>query len=177
MERIKDGFPSIIDKAFLYIPDYIRREVYVHFFCGTDPFYAGIESGNDDTGDGRSFRNTAHIAPACCQLALPKSARHPTIVLPDNASVFEPRCVLHEYGHAIENALYSYYELTPITDYASTDDAEAFAEAFVFWALKGDIFQYYNVPDNDTKEYMWSLIYGEYDDLFSNVFKRSELYC
>jgi hypothetical protein len=159
MERILDGYPTLIDRALLYVPDYIRNNVYVHFFCGTDPYYAGLESGNDKTGDGRSFHSTAHHLPVEAQQSLPKSLRHSTIVLPEKACLYTPYDILHEYGHELHCILCkdSIYDMTTATDYATTNIYEAFAEAFAIWALGLDAPLYFQSRDNDHSDFAYML--------------------
>jgi hypothetical protein len=123
MERLVDyKYSSIISYAFgLLSPKVADRLKYVHFFTGTDPIYAGLHS-YVDTGDKRSYRNTAH---ACYPWhTIDKSL---TVVLPE---VETPYVIIHELGHILDFFLGFRFNALPVNDYAKTDRGEAFAEAF-----------------------------------------------
>lgn len=94
-----------------------------------DPVFCGIHSW-EEVGDGRSYRNTAHV-----EYAGNARDKRTTVILP----VLE-NCVtiIHEMGHAID---YRIRELTgkwgprfqPVSEYARRNQREAFAEAFTAW--------------------------------------------
>lgn len=135
MERIPNNkYSEAIERAFRPIPQGIRDLIKVDFLCGTDSIFAGLET-DELTGDGRSYRITAHYCPNDAQ-CLPVYLRKPTIVLP----VLEtPETIVHELGHALDNVLGEreegvyYTDLHQIPKFASwvDDDAETFAEAFL----------------------------------------------
>lgn len=136
MERIiNQQYAELIAKAINCVPDKIMEIIRpMHFFTGTDPFYAGLETGSEKTNDGRSYKNTMHYLPVECQLHLPKYLRCPTIVMP----IFpeKPGDIVHELGHALdEKTMWYQFEtvIAPVTEYAKTDQCEAFAEAFGTW--------------------------------------------
>ncbi len=136
MERIiNQQYAELISYAISAIPPNIMEIIKpVHFFTGIDPFYAGLERGDEiDPSDGKSWKNTMHYLPIECQLHLPKSYRCPTIVLPFLSS---PGDVVHELGHALDvkTMWYKYQTvIAPVTEYAKTSPDEAFAEAFGAW--------------------------------------------
>ena len=150
MERIVSAsFAELIAYAFWCLPDGIAKRIdYVHFLTGTDPVYAGLHD-SVDTDDGRKFKEIAHFVPADAQPNLSKALRHPTIVLP---VIDEPWVVVHELGHALDNIVYYDHPITPITEYAKINEAEAFAEAFVGW-----LFEDSGEPDKETETLFDSL--------------------
>jgi hypothetical protein len=136
MERIiNQQYAELIAEAISAVPDEIMDIIRpVHFFTGTDPFYAGLEVGDERTEDGRLCKETLHYLPTGCQLHLPKYLRCPTIVMP--IPFEKPGDIVHELGHALdEKTMWYQYEtdIIPVTAYAKTDWAEAFAEAFGAW--------------------------------------------
>ena len=117
-----------IGEAFAIIgPRMTDRIGPVRFICA-DPVFIGLHHFTD-TGDGRSYRNTAH----CCygsHIARPADDRLTTVVLPEPPTL---DTVVHELGHALDAALGFTHDAVPVTHYAQTDRQEAFAEAFVAW--------------------------------------------
>lgn len=112
----------------------------VDLLIGADPIYVGLH-GHEDTGDGRSYRDTAHVVHAFGQTTLPRARRKTTVVMPE---VLEPWAVVHELGHVLDEQLGWQYEAQPVTAYAMTNRQEAFAEAFTAWRCP-DV--YWNVQD------------------------------
>lgn len=137
MERIiNQHYAELINYAISAVPPKIIELIKpFHFFTGTDPYYAGLETGDDNIpNDGRSYKTTMHYLPIECQLHLPRYARVPTIVipLPDEA----PGDIVHELGHILDDRTmwYTYQtDCLPVTEYAKTCFEEAFAEAFGAW--------------------------------------------
>jgi len=136
MERIANQqYAELIAYAISAIPIKIMELIKpVHFLAGIDPFYVGLEIGDEIAEDGRLYKETMHYVPIECQLHLPKYLRYPTIVmpLPDEA----PGDIVHELGHALDDKTmwYTYQtSIIPVTEYAKTDHYEAFAEAFGAW--------------------------------------------
>lgn len=110
---------------------HVRTE-YLHFdvLTGTDPVWAGLH-GYRDTGDGRSYSSTAHVAYPFHQ-RLVKAQQAPTIVLPDPRPEL-PRTLVHEIGHVVDFHMGFGVMLPAITRYAQTNRREAFAVAFTAW--------------------------------------------
>jgi len=143
MQRITEMvYATAIGKAFDLLPSTIEARLrHVHFFTGTDPVYAGLHN-YEDIGDGRSFRDTAHVLFAGHGIDKQKRT---TVVLPvlDDA---KPYVVVHELGHCLDEVLGFEHIAFPVNDYARTNRQEAFAEAFAaeyFWLgeKEEDIFQ------------------------------------
>ena len=135
-------YATAIGRAFDLLPSTIEARLrHVHFLTGTDPVYAGLHNYKE-IGDGRSFRDTAHVIFACH--AIDKQERT-TVVLPvlDDANL---GTIIHELGHCLDEVLGFEHIALPINKYAKTNRQEAFAEAFVaqyFWLgeKEEDIFQ------------------------------------
>jgi len=66
-----------------------------------------------------------------------------TIVLPRLLPIDYP---IHELGHVFDEVLDWSHNADPVTNYAETNDAEAFAEAFTSWLIPG----YAKRPDDRT---------------------------
>lgn len=145
--------------AHRYAPD-IARALHVtrrfarhmgtpDFLCGVDPVFAGLHD-YIDTSDGRSYRDTAHCVHEMHQQHMPRARRRTTIVLP------QPRhavVIVHELGHALDEALGFPHIAQPVSDYARTNRWEAFAEAFTSWLFWG----YADDPDPETAALFASL--------------------
>lgn len=150
MERITDyRYSELIGAAFDVIPPRIVARIrYTHFFTGADPIYAGLFNyGN--TGDGRSYRNTVHVAYPYHQ-RLGADLRHTTVVLPSLQSL---DVVVHELGHVLDECLGFSHIASPVTEYAKVDRGEALAEAFTSWLFWG----YGDEPDESTRYLFESL--------------------
>lgn len=137
MERITGyGYSELIGKAFEILPQGIADKLrYVHFLTGVDPIYAGLLIG-DNTGDGRSSRNTWCVCYPD-EIRLAKHRRQTTIVLPtlnlDYPFELNPYLVVHELGHVLDEILGFEHIIPPVTKYAEVNRYEAFAEAFTLW--------------------------------------------
>lgn len=115
-----------VGAALHMIPPRIRR--LLHFDVVTeDPVFLGLHRFIG-IGDGRSYRNEAHVAYPCHQIAPGVT----TIVLQRPRTV---EVVVHEIGHVLDEALGFAHPATPITRYAETDRYEAFAESFTRWIV------------------------------------------
>ena len=143
MERLVSyKYSDGISYAFSLLPIAIADSLrHIHFLTGTDPVYAGLHSYLD-TGDKRSYRNTAHVSYPWNSLNKPGQT---TIVLPLLNSA-HPYVVIHELGHCLDEILGFSHNALPINEYAKTNRLEAFAEAFAaqyFWLGEEaeDIFQ------------------------------------
>lgn len=131
MERLRDyRYAAVITAALDRIPEAIRPLVaHAHYLTGVDPLYVGLHD-YQQTFDGRSYRDTAHVAYVCNQGRLPLDRRHTTVVLPQPV---EPRTIVHELGHVLDEVLGFEHIAKPVTAYAENDRYEAFAEAFSAW--------------------------------------------
>ncbi len=101
----------------------------VHVLEGVDPVFAGLHSYRDTT-DGRSYGECAHVAYPYHQ-RFPNSAST-TIVVP--CEDLSPSAAIHELGHVLHERLgFNAPSAQPVTDYAETNEREAFAESFAAW--------------------------------------------
>lgn len=129
-------------------PAIMARLEHVQFVCGVDPVFAGIH-GYEVTEDGRSYRDTA-----CCvypiHMTRHADARVTTIVVPHlDRSTWGPiHTIVHEYGHALHEAIDFEHDATPVSEYAKLNRWEAFAEAFTAWCWPG-IPGYHRRDDRD----------------------------
>lgn len=149
MERIiNQRYAELIGEVYSGIPTNIVNMInHVHFFCGTDPVFAGIEN-DTPINNGSSPRVCCHYLPPCHQL-LPKHRRHPTIVLVDDPIYLDVADIVHELGHVLDSVtgFYTYQgSILEVTEYAKTDFCEAVAEAFTSWL----IWDYGKEPDPET---------------------------
>jgi hypothetical protein len=138
MERIvNQQYAELIAYAISAVPDKIMDIIKpVHFFTGTNPIFAGLETGAETTEDGKPFREIMdmHYIPIESQLHLPKYLRYPTIVMPNPLE--KPGDIVHELGHVLDDRTMWYLyqtDILPVSEYAKTDKYEAFAEAFGAW--------------------------------------------
>lgn len=166
MERIPDSrYSELIGEAYSCIPPNIAKLVdHVHFFCGTDPVYAGLVSYESFIVEGKEYssRNWMYYEGEwSIDWIIPKHLISPTIVIPYwNLTKFGLTDVLHELGHVLDDMtpFFQYHsEIKEVTSYAKTDFGEAFAEAFVSWLLWG----YGEQPDDETIYYFEKLKRGE----------------
>jgi hypothetical protein len=120
-----------IGHALTLIPSGIRRRLaHVRFIAGVDPVFIGLHRFAE-TGDRRSYRDTAHAVYPCHLTNRPADDRGTGVVLPVPQ---DPEIVVHELGHALHEAIgFDCHTPTPVTEYAKTDTWEAFAEAFTVW--------------------------------------------
>jgi hypothetical protein len=101
------------------------------WLSGGDPVWKGIHEF-DDTGDGRSFRDTAHcIYPFH---AASPGRDLPMVIMPEPVDWW---VVVHELGHVIDYHMGFTRTCEPCTEYARTDRMEAFAEAFTAYCSVG----------------------------------------
>jgi hypothetical protein len=131
MDRVKfGGFSAAIEAAYRLIPSTMHDLIRPHFLCGTDPVFAGLHDYLDIV-DGRSYRDTAHVAWEF-QQRLPRAHRRTTLVLPTSPSM---PVMVHELGHVLDERLGFEPEAMSVTWYGQTNRYEAFAEAFTAWVL------------------------------------------
>ena len=141
MERIPDSrYSELIEDAYSCIPPNIAKLVsHVHFFCGTDPVYAGIIKDDKFVigGEHHSHRDWMYYVQDYSKYwNVSKQLRHPTIVIPrlDMKLYIDQVDIIHELGHALDYALpFDIIDIVPVTEYAKQDNVEAFAEAFTSW--------------------------------------------
>jgi hypothetical protein len=128
VNRLTAGHRAAIAVAFEAIPERIvSRLRHVDVLTGTDPVFAGLH-GFEVMSFGRSYRTTAHAS-----LGRHTADGRTTIVLPTPE---EPIIIVHELGHALDEALGEIHEAEPVTWYAATDRLEAFAEAWTVWVAE-----------------------------------------
>lgn len=134
MQRVVGtGYREVIEAGFDLIPPGIReRLTHTHFLCGVDPAYVGLHKYGD-TGDGRSYSETAHVAFGRWHMPHRSAAdRITTVVLP---VLVRPHTIVHELGHVLDEQLQFDHVAEPVTAYAQSNRLEAFAEAFTAWCM------------------------------------------
>lgn len=131
---VSTGFRSVISGALAMFPEWLADELRdSDFLCGVDPLFVGLHEFYD-TEDGRSYRNTAHVAYPFHQLHRPAAHRATTVALP---ILEEPWVIVHELGHVLHERLGFPEAPGPVTEYAEANDMEAFAEAFTMAHVPG----------------------------------------
>jgi hypothetical protein len=114
------------------MPAGIRERVeHVDLFQGEDPNFAGLHHYRD-TARGYAYRDVAHYVWLYHQQNLTKSQRRPTVVIPWHP-YDAPDLYLHELGHALHDLIGHKHVAEPVSQYATTDHYEAFAEALRCW--------------------------------------------
>ena len=101
-----------------------------------DPVFAGLHDCVD-TGDGRSYRDTAHVIYSEHLHSLPAARRLTTVVIPDTPrdNQYDLDMLVHELGHVVDEMTGFDRDCTPIGSYAEGTRREAFAEAFTVWLI------------------------------------------
>ena len=134
MQRIHGtGYVTAITAALAILPAWLAHMLRpTHFLCGIDPLYAGLHSF-PEAEDGRSLRDTAHVAYGH-HINAARAQAVTTVVLP---LVEPPEVVLHELGHVLHERLGFAPAPEPVTAYAEVDEFEAFAEAFTMAHVPG----------------------------------------
>jgi hypothetical protein len=122
-----------IAHALTFLPSGIMRRLQgVEFVAGVDPLFVGVHT-YESTTDGRSYHDTACCLSPHHQQHRPRSDRATRVILPAER---EPRIVIHELGHALDEAIdWDRHDPMAVTAYAQTDRFEAFAEAFTAWIM------------------------------------------
>lgn len=134
MERLTSGgFVPAIGHALALIPPSILGRMHFQIFTGTDPLWAGLHAFEAATY-GRSYRSMEHVVYPYHQTSLPLDRRVTTLVVPVPRP---PRRIVHELGHILDEATGFQHVAEPVSAYARTKRAEAFAEAFTAWLLPG----------------------------------------
>lgn len=133
-----------INRAYEIIPKKYHKYLECDWLIGKDPIKFGLHNFTD-TSDGRTYRNTAHVA-------YPHHHRKlyylPSVVVlpePDTVDV-----VVHELAHVIHfniNFDGPKEGIVPVSWYAKTNWYEAFAEAFTSLVIPG----YANPIDPNTR--------------------------
>lgn len=133
MNRITSyGLNPAICKALDTIPQGIISRLHFDWLIGCDPVYIGLHN-DTDIGDGRSYRNTGHVAYRHNQINRGKT----TIVIPDPDGFWPPYLIVHEIAHVLDEYLGWEHKAIPVTEYGKTNNLEAFAEAFTAWLFYG----------------------------------------
>lgn len=137
MNRIHHAQAEAISQALAYIPPRLHGHLGCDLFC-SDPIFAGLHRA-DRTDDGRSRRNIAHV---CFPSHV--ADRRITFVWPDQDNrdpVDMIYTAVHELGHVLHAHLgqRAGWKQLPclqnVTEYAKTNYAECFAEAFTAWTM------------------------------------------
>ena len=119
-----------IQAALRQIPARIIWRVSLRVFTA-DPVHAGLHDVSE-TDDGRSYRDTCHVCYPYQLTHLPAVMRCPVMVLPRRDEIL-PETILHEFGHLLHFTVDFWPYAQPVTEYAETNEFEAFGEAFVAW--------------------------------------------
>lgn len=143
MERLVDyRYSELISAGFDILPLGIAGRLKgTHFFTGTSPIYAGLfDYVTSKTG--RSYHTIWCVAQPRHLTRLPKRQRQTTVILPKYAMkgypfMLLPMLIIHELGHVLDEILGRNHIAEPVTEYAETNRAEAFAEAFTAWLNPG----------------------------------------
>lgn len=130
-------------------PALMARLGHVQYVFGVDPVFAGVH-GFPDIADGRSYRDTAHCAYPW-HITGPADRRVTTVVMPVGERPGDrwamPHVLVHELGHALHETIGFDHTAAPVTEYAKSNNYEAFAEAFTAWCWPGNG---YDRPDPAT---------------------------
>jgi hypothetical protein len=148
MSRVHDSSPArAVGRGFNFIPARLTELVKVEFVIGIDPVFAGIHKFKDWRRDDlvHQYKDTAHCVLDVHQMHRPLADRNVKIVLPSNRNYdwdgfYGLHTVIHEFGHAVQDSFNLYaHRAAPVSDYAHTNNNEAFAEAFADWCLDGPV--------------------------------------
>jgi len=136
------------------------------WFLG-DPVFKGLHDWVD-VGDGRSYRDTAHVIHATHLESLPADRRRTVVVIPGRprGDQYDIDMLVHELGHVTDHMTGRERGCTPIGSYAAANRAEAFAEAFTAWMIPdyaqrwNDAYQAWpreriRLSDVDEDDYLW----------------------
>lgn len=144
MNRIRSQREAeVVQAALDMLPGELPRMLsHVHYFFG-DPIFAGLHAyGNVDPSvidQEVSYRDVAHFCDPEMLFRLPKSRRHPTMILPSHflTTYADPvHSIVHELGHALHSLIeHTWVVGQHVTSYAEVNDWEAFAEFFVTWIV------------------------------------------
>lgn len=115
-------------------PGIMRRLSGICYVAGVSPVFAGIHRYTH-TYDGRSYNDTPHVAYPF-HIIGPADRKQTTICLPTHArhQWIDTLNIIHELGHALHETIAFNHNAHPVSDYAKTNQWEAFAEAFTVWA-------------------------------------------
>lgn len=143
-----------IQQALLSIPKPLHRFLYCDWCIGADPVYIGLHNF-DDTGNERSYRDTAHVV---YPFHIACDRKETTLVLPVVEGV---KTVVHELGHVLHyNLGFPDPVLSMVSDYAGNNRWELYAEAFTVYCLPWIRFENSNYWEIDevTKGYFDHLV-------------------
>lgn len=117
------------------IPGRLGALAHRHELFVGDAVFAGLHR-YEDSNDGRSYRTMAHVVYPEHSPHLTADRRAVTLVLPTPRET--PLVIAHELGHVIHYHLDGEsWWAEPVSWYAQTNHAEAFAEAFTAWLFPG----------------------------------------
>lgn len=129
--RYRDGVEFIAH----YLPQQFR---WIDFVTDYDPGFIGLhfyEKGND----GRSYRDNCHCVYPFHQKRLSKDLRKTTIVLYEPYDEYH---LIHEVGHALHGEIgLELFSFKPVSEYASTNWLENFAESFAHYYFMPEWFR------------------------------------
>lgn len=139
MNRLRQPQAEAMREAYARIPSRLHDGLGCDLFCA-DPIFAGIfvpPWDNESMADGRSYRRVAHVG-------WPYHTRdkRTTIVWPQPYEASEAvQVAVHELGHVLHAHLAERVGwlkmpwLRNVSQYATTNYSECFAEAFTAWAI------------------------------------------
>lgn len=153
MDRIKPGYSEAIEAAYKVIPQEIHKYIRPHILTGTDPVFAGLHEFVN-TKDSRAYAECAHVAYPQHQTKILRVDRRTTVVLPYQPDL---ETVVHEFGHVLHESVQFDHDAKPVSDYATMNTWEAFAEAFTSWLIPG----YAEYPARDSVAFFERLKFGD----------------
>jgi hypothetical protein len=143
-DRVAPGYREAIGHAMGLIPEPIRDRLKPRFLTGIGPGFVGLhDAGNlpDWAGSQWTYNDSAHAGDIRHQTNLPKDKRRPTVVLP---RPYREMCklywndpgltntIIHELGHILDFGMKERPAVRAVSAYATNNQSEAFAEAFMF---------------------------------------------
>ena len=149
MNRIRYQWSEAISVAEALVPFRVRCD----WFTGSDPIGPGLHNDEYAILDGRSYRDTAHTL-------YPRHSvdKRTTIVLPGRPvrSIDDIEVIIHEIGHVFDSEVRRIgRSIVPVSLYAETNQAEAFAEGFVRWILPVTAFSWWDCRPLDVDDLRW----------------------
>lgn len=134
MNRVLKSYDlSSMQEALRLIPEpLVKRIEHVDLCLGVDPVFAGIHEYKD-ASFGRAYSETAHVAYGLHLKKRPYSDRNTHLIAPIN---IKPYDFIHEFGHVLHQSIDFENIGLEVTNYAKTNQREAFAETFACWIMK-----------------------------------------
>jgi hypothetical protein len=142
--RVHDHAPAVaVGHALALIPSAMSTLTACEFVIGVDPNFAGIHSHTSNHTE-FAYKDLAHCVYPHNQPHRPASDRGTKVVLPSNAAYhwgtwYGVETVVHELGHVLHERIGFDHIADPVSEYAETDQYEAFAEAFAAWVWHNPI--------------------------------------